>query len=177
MKRRPLSSVCRRLVLHQRNTPSEHRDHRGFLRGEPPGEPGEDHSDSKDSLRRQIETFEKNINDLKEQLEQSHEKRRRNQEVAMNVTISEQRAASNKLFDLLEENGFHEVEVEKDYYWTVPDEVLYEPAQDPKELLLGQLSSDLEDIRGITEGGARGVSYSLVPLAAILHYVATKVLC
>lgn len=93
----------------------------------------------------------------------------------MKVKVSELRQAANTLFDHLEQSGHSEVDVEHDYYWSIPDKDLYLPYERPSELTLGQLSSDLEEIKRINAHEKPPVGYALVWLATLLRFVGAKI--
>jgi hypothetical protein len=78
------------------------------------------------------------------------------------------------LLDQLEQPGHSEVEVEPDYYWSIPTDKLYAPYEQPTDLTLGQLSSDLEEVRRINSGEKPAVAYGLVWLSALLRFVGAK---
>lgn len=40
-----------------------------------------------------------------------------------------------------------QVELKNNFYWDIPIQELYNPCEDPKNLVLGQLSSDLADLQ------------------------------
>jgi hypothetical protein len=54
-----------------------------------------------------------------------------------------------KIFDSLEQSGRKSVNIPNDYYWSVPASARYDPYSEPKELTLGQISMDLEELERI----------------------------
>lgn len=93
----------------------------------------------------------------------------------MKVRVSELRQAANVLFDHLERMGHGEIEVDSDYYWSIPQEKLYSVYEEPSDFTVGQLSEDLENIRAIGAGQKEPIAYALVWLSAILRSVGSKI--
>lgn len=95
----------------------------------------------------------------------------------MNITVSELRRAANVLFDHLEASGQSEIALTEDYYWNIPDNLLYVREAPPTESLdLGQLTSDWEELLPVGRGHDPAPSHDLVQLAALLRFVGSKVL-
>lgn len=94
----------------------------------------------------------------------------------MKISTANLRAVSNALFDHLERNGIVEVELDKDFYWAIQTEDLYSPYEQPKDLTLGQLSSDLADLDAIRTGRSQPTSHSLVWLSAVLRWLGDRTL-
>lgn len=89
----------------------------------------------------------------------------------MDITISELRAAAAILFDHLEHTGRTRVTIPHDYYWDIPSELIYDPAAEPGEFTLGQLSDDINEMRKIVDGEKDPLGYALVWLGALLRAV------
>lgn len=70
----------------------------------------------------------------------------------MKVCIAELREVANLLFDHLEQSGHAEIELESDYYWSVPTEQLYSVYEEPTDLTIGQLSDDQRELASIRAG-------------------------
>jgi hypothetical protein len=68
---------------------------------------------------------------------------------AMKVKVADLRRTANKLFDHLETSGHEDVEVDRDYYWSIPVEKLYAAYEQPSSFTLGQLSEDLQHLEKI----------------------------
>ena len=92
----------------------------------------------------------------------------------MRVTTKELRAAALALLDHLDNTGQTEFEIEEDYYWSVPQETVYAPYESPKELTLGQLSHDWEEVQKLAQGKRAPLGYVLIWLAAVMRRVGEK---
>ncbi len=92
----------------------------------------------------------------------------------MTITVDELRKFSDELFRHLESRGVHAVSLDHDYYWSIPSNQLYDPASEPTNLEMGQLSEDLEQLRQIGSGQRPPVSYALVWLSSILRSIGEK---
>ena len=92
----------------------------------------------------------------------------------MNVKVSELRAIADQLFTYLEETGRSEFEISEDYYWSIEKEEVYDPYKEPKDLTMGQLSDDWNELSDILKGESPPIGYALVWLSAILRIVGEK---
>jgi hypothetical protein len=93
----------------------------------------------------------------------------------MKIKISELRAAANRLFDHLERSGHAELEVDRDFYWSIPDEKLYSVYEEPSGFTVGQLSDDWKELQRISSGQRQPIGYALVWLSSVLRFVGTKI--
>ena len=93
----------------------------------------------------------------------------------MKVKVSELRQVATLLFDHLERTGHTEIDVDEDYYWSVPDDRKYLPYQEPKDLTLGQLSHDLDAMKNINSGESKPIAYALVWLSSLLGLVGARI--
>lgn len=89
----------------------------------------------------------------------------------MKITTDELRRATNTLFDYLDRTGQREFEIDDDFYWVIAEEERYAPYVEPKTLLMGQLSDDVEEVKRIADGSGTPVGRALVWLAAVLRRV------
>ena len=94
----------------------------------------------------------------------------------MRVTIKELRRFANLLFDHLETSGQTEVEIDKDYYWFIPDDAVHSVYQEPSKFTVGQLSQDMEALRDIEAGKRPPIGYAFTWLSALLRFVGSKVI-
>ena len=89
----------------------------------------------------------------------------------MRLNTSDLRVLSDRLLSHLEQNGHSVVEVSIDYYWNIPEEQRYNPAEEPTELDIGQLEDDWLELQKIAQGENEPIGYALVWLAAILQAI------
>ena len=92
----------------------------------------------------------------------------------MNVKLAELQAIVDRLFAHLEETGRKDFEVPEDYYWSIEKDEIYDPLKDPKNLTMGQLSDDWDELKAILEGDNPPIGYALVWLSAILRVIGEK---
>lgn len=92
----------------------------------------------------------------------------------MKLKVSELRAVAQRLFTYLEDTGRIEVEIREDYYWFISQEEVYDPSQEPKELTIGQLSDDWQELKHILSDKSPPIGYALVWFSAILRNVGEK---
>ncbi len=89
----------------------------------------------------------------------------------MIINISDLRKITNLLLTRLEEEGHTSVEISQDYYWDIAKEKRFNPYEEPKELTLGQLTDDWNEINNILKKQNPPISYALVWVAAILRVI------
>jgi hypothetical protein len=61
------------------------------------------------------------------------------------------------------------IELDGDYFWSVPPSALFDAYNHPNELTVGQLSECLENLGSIAAEPERATSYALVWLADVLR--------
>ncbi len=93
----------------------------------------------------------------------------------MKVRVSELRQAANLLFDHLERSGHTEIDVDSDYYWSIPNQKLYSVYEEPSGFTVGQLSEDLENVRAVVVGSKPPIAYALVWVSALLRFIGSKI--
>jgi len=89
----------------------------------------------------------------------------------MEISLSELKAIFLKEINHLEILGYEQVEIPVEYYWDIPQDVRYNPYQEPKQFTLGQVSDDWEGLKQIIEGEREPVVYDLVWLSIILRAI------
>lgn len=87
------------------------------------------------------------------------------------ITVSDLRRITDKLFDHLDENGITKVKITEDFYWDVPAENRYDQYEKPTLLSIGQLSDDINELNNMVMGRSTVVSYGFVWLASVLRRV------
>lgn len=89
----------------------------------------------------------------------------------MIIQVQDLRRAFEALMSHLEEGGMISAELPWDFYWEIAREELYHPYAEPKQLSLGQLSDDWNELLRITKGEMPPVKYALVWLSTVLRAV------
>ncbi|MFR9728111.1 hypothetical protein ACL03H_02710 [Saccharopolyspora sp. MS10] len=87
------------------------------------------------------------------------------------VSLETLRQVFNEALDNLQERAGDTVELDKDFFWSIPKEALYDPytTPDPEQLTLGQLSSSWGTLNRMHANGDYMNNYTLVWLAEILQ--------
>ena len=93
----------------------------------------------------------------------------------MKININEVSEVVNLLLKELKENiNKNEVEVDEDYYWFVNKDELYNPYENPKNLTLGQLSEDWDELKSVLRKEKKLISYDLVKLSVLMRVIGDK---
>lgn len=94
----------------------------------------------------------------------------------MKIDVSDLRKAFEVLILHLEETNQRTFEIDADFYWDVPEEGRYDSYVEPKELNLGQLTDDWQELLKIANGDMPPVGPALVWFSSVLRSVgeATK---
>ena len=87
----------------------------------------------------------------------------------MTLTLADLREITTRLYDHLEAVHPGPIELEADYYWSIPREQRNDPTTEPTQFTIGQLSDDVMELRRIRDGEAAPVGYALVWLSAVLR--------
>lgn len=93
----------------------------------------------------------------------------------MKVSIGELREISNRLLDHVESLGVKDVDLSQDYYWTLPQDQLYDPNLTTPNPSLGQLTDDWNELQLIKRGERPPVAIALSWLSAVLRAVGEQV--
>lgn len=91
------------------------------------------------------------------------------------INIDELERISQMLFSKLKENIGNEIEVNKDFYWNISEEELYNPYDEPSNMTLGQLSDDIERINYVYKFSDEIVNYDLKRLSTIIQVLSLEV--
>ncbi len=86
----------------------------------------------------------------------------------MVVDLKTLEIAFGVILKYMNERQIHEVEINDDFYWFIPEEERYDSYQRPTTMTIGQLTEDWENVRKIASGESRPVGLALRWLAAIL---------
>jgi hypothetical protein len=92
------------------------------------------------------------------------------------IPISTLRHAAEVLLAHVEALEGEFVSVDKDYYWVIPSEQLYDVFHEPSDLTIGQLGECVEQLDAVVADPARATSYALVWLADLVRAVGQSVL-
>jgi hypothetical protein len=87
----------------------------------------------------------------------------------MRIAIEELRAVSEILLAHLEKESGAAIELNKDFYWSVPSVERYDSYRKPSKLSVGQLSDDWMELKRIQTGQGEPVGYGLVWLGAVFQ--------
>ena len=68
----------------------------------------------------------------------------------------------------------NEIELKSDYYWDISNEELYSPYDEPKDISLGQLSDDLNEIYRLSKSHEEAIPYDLKRIAEILKVLSIE---
>lgn len=92
----------------------------------------------------------------------------------MIIPIADLKKATDKLFEFLETLGISNLDVDQDYYWSIPLSQKYNPYAIPDDLTIGQLSDDWRELEKIVYEKGDGIQYAFVWLAQILNFLGEK---
>lgn len=93
----------------------------------------------------------------------------------MHIEISALRAITDELLSRIEQRGIKAVELNYDYYWSIPAKLRYDTYDEPSEFNMGQLSEDLAFVNEMLSGVRPPVSYGLVWISSLLRYIGETV--
>jgi hypothetical protein len=93
----------------------------------------------------------------------------------MKVPIAMLQRAANAIFDHLQKEGHTEIELTEDYYWSIPDDALYDMYKEPKAFTSGQISSDVEELERIAVGRSAPIAYALVWLSSVVRLAGSRI--
>jgi len=85
----------------------------------------------------------------------------------MKVNLIEIEKVASCLLSKLRKNKDNEIELNNDYYWDISAGELYNPYEEPKNITLGQLPDDLEEIQRLNRFDD-AIAYDFKRLASIL---------
>lgn len=90
----------------------------------------------------------------------------------MKIKLAEVRRAFELLMAHTEEMiPSQEFELDKEYYWNVPQDKRYDQHDKPTDLTMGQLTDDWNEVRQISSGERDAIGYGLVWLSTILRRI------
>ncbi|MFK0007726.1 hypothetical protein ACIQTZ_11790 [Paenarthrobacter sp. NPDC090520] len=89
-------------------------------------------------------------------------------------TTQELRDVFDVLMRHVEERHGSTIEMDADYFWSIPPDAIYDVYEQPSELTIGQLTESLDNIRSVTADPEHAISYALVWLGDILRATGHK---
>ena len=92
---------------------------------------------------------------------------------SMKVNIDEIQKITSLLLSKLKESKGSEIEISNDYYWDISQDELYSPYEEPKNITLGQLSDDLEEVQRLAKSDD-AIMYDLKRLSNILKVLSIE---
>jgi hypothetical protein len=91
------------------------------------------------------------------------------------IEVQQLQQIANRLFDhIIQNRGIRTVTLEKDFYWDIPLDQLYDVETTP-ELVMGSLNDDWEFVSDLLDKDSDPVSLSLTELAPLLRYLGEKI--
>jgi hypothetical protein len=90
----------------------------------------------------------------------------------MEIDLKQMKVIVNRLLDhLIETRGVSKVELDRTYYWNIPQDLLYNVCEQPNGLDIGSLSDDWEFISSLLDEDTEPVAYQLTEVAPLLRYI------
>jgi hypothetical protein len=86
----------------------------------------------------------------------------------MQIDVKSLEKVTSTLLSKLRESMGDTIELPYDYYWDIAMDDLYNPYQKPVDIVLGQLSDDLEEVRKLSVSDNDAIPYDLKRIASIL---------
>ncbi len=91
----------------------------------------------------------------------------------MKVNIDDIQKITSLLLERLKESKGNDIEIKNDYYWDISEDELYSPYEEPKNITLGQLSNDLEEVQRLNKSDD-AIIYDLKRLSQILKVLSIE---
>lgn len=92
----------------------------------------------------------------------------------MKIEINKLKRVTEELFKYMEENDIKEVDFDKDYYWSISNDQLFDTSKDPSDFTVGQLTDDYQEIVKDLNDEVSG--HTMYHLAPIISYLSKKVI-
>ena len=93
----------------------------------------------------------------------------------MKININELQQCLSQLLSNLKESKGENIELSKDFYWDISSDELYNPYEQPKELSLGQLSDDWQEIKRLVDNNSsNSIPYDLIRISNILRALSNE---
>jgi hypothetical protein len=85
--------------------------------------------------------------------------------------LPELREAFDVLLRHLEATTGADVALDKEYFWSVPSDELYDATNEPSSLTIGQLSESWQHLEDLLADQDRSLAYHLVGIADVLRAI------
>ncbi|WP_239373538.1 hypothetical protein [Frankia sp. Cj5] len=89
----------------------------------------------------------------------------------ISVSLEKLQIVFNLLIEHLRQEAGPEISFDKDYFWSIPKEALYNVYSEPTDLTIGQLGESLSNLESILADSSKVMTYGFVWLADILKAV------
>jgi hypothetical protein len=91
--------------------------------------------------------------------------------MSLTLSLIELRRTTEVLFKHLQDSGHETVELNEDYYWIISEKERYNPYHEPKNLMLGQLYDNWQNLQDLTAGRLLPIPAHFERLSSILTYL------
>lgn len=92
----------------------------------------------------------------------------------MNVNIDELEEIVSLLLKKLKHSKGKEIELNNDYYWEISNDEVYNPYEEPKNISLGQLSEDINELNRLVNKDDDAIPYDLSRIGNILKALSNE---
>lgn len=89
----------------------------------------------------------------------------------MVINIADLEKVMNVLLAHLKQSNKQDININADYYWHIPEELLYNLNSEPKDHVVGQLSDDWAELQALGQGKKDPLAFDFVKLSAILRAI------
>ena len=80
----------------------------------------------------------------------------------MKISVATLRNAICSILDKMIKAGVTDIELKKDFYWSIPSEDKYDPYHQPQELTLGQMIEDWKEVCQVASGEHEAERYQIM---------------
>ena len=91
----------------------------------------------------------------------------------MKINIDDIQKITSLLLSKLKDSKGNEIEISNEYYWDISESELYSPYDEPKNITLGQLSYDLEEVQRLVKSDD-AIIYDLKRVSQILKVLSIE---
>jgi hypothetical protein len=87
------------------------------------------------------------------------------------IEVEKLREVTEALLRHLTDSVGDVVNIESEYFWSIPPEALYDPFNGTRDLTMGQVSDSWKNLESIRSNPERAINYGLVWLADIAREI------